>query len=225
MKINSLLLYTSELEDQKHFYRDILGIKLEESHHDRFTLKIGSTRLTYQEVEQKSYYHFAINIPSYQIKEAKDWISKRTKILPFHGNEIVDFRNWNAEALYFYDPAGNIVEFIARKNLKIPSTSSFDSESFLHISEIGLPVKDVQNVYDLLNQECDLQKFSGDFQKFCAIGSETGLFITIDYNQKDWIPCNDTAFPFPFECVIENGNSSFGVIYSKEKIEIVKGKN
>lgn len=148
------------------------------------------------------YYHFAINIPSYQIIEAKEWICKRTKILPFHGNEIVDFKSWHAEALYFYDPAGNIVEFIERKNLNIPSSTYFNNGSFQHISEIGFPVNNVRTAFEVLKQKCGLQKFSGDFEKFCAIGSETGLFITINYKQKDWIPCDDPAFPFPFECVV-----------------------
>ncbi len=220
MKINSLLLYTSELEAQKHFYRDILGIKLKESHQDHFTLEIGSTQLTYQEAEPAAYYHFAINIPSYQIREAKEWISERTEILPFHGAEIVDFKDWNAEALYFYDPAGNIVELIARKNLKIDGKPEFNAHSFLHISEIGLPVKNVKNAFQILHSRCGLNKYSGDYERFCAIGSETGLFITIDYKQKDWIPNGDKAFPFPFKMNFNHNQTSYTLVYRKEILSI-----
>jgi catechol-2,3-dioxygenase len=221
MEIQKLQLYTSKLSEQREFYEKELGLSVIETSPQAFQVTIGTTALTFQASEDRMYYHFAINIPSYQIKEAKEWISKLTKILPFHGNEIVDFKNWNAEALYFYDPAGNIVEFIARKNLNIVTNQPFSSKSFLHISEIGLPVKDVQNAFDLLNQQCNLQKFSGDFEKFCAIGSETGLFITIDYKQKDWIPCDDPAFPFPFEMSFEYNQITYKAIYKEEKLSIV----
>ncbi|WP_424961269.1 VOC family protein [Ekhidna sp.] len=222
MKIINLTLGTTRLDKISHFYSQTLGVPIVKSNGNQVCLVVGDTQLTFQESPNTAYYHFAINIPSYQIKEALSWIKARTNILPFHGNEIVDFKNWNAEALYFYDPAGNIVEFIARKNLKIPSTQDFNSSSFQHISEVGLPVSDVKAALDLLNKQCNLRKFSGDFEKFCAIGGETGLFITIDYNQKDWIPNGDKAYPFPFTCVVENDGKRFGVIYEDEQIIITQ---
>ena len=146
---------------------------------------------------------------------------QRTEVLPFHSAEIVDFKNWNAEALYFYDPAGNIVEFIARKNLKIESTQPFGPQSFQHISEIGLPVRDVRGTYHLLNEKCGLEKYSGDYERFCAIGTEKGLFITIDYRQKDWIPNGDIAYPFPFEVNFNHNQNAYKVIFKKEKLSII----
>ena len=179
MKIKELTLYTSKLKEVESFYTDLLGIELLDSSQDSIKLKVGETNLIFEHSEQSMYYHFAINIPSYQIGDALNWIKSKTKVLPFHGDEIVDFKSWNAEALYFYDPAGNIVELIARKNLKIPSADNFDASSFQHISEIGLPVTDVKSSFNEL-KECGLSKFSGDYERFCAIGWETGLFITID---------------------------------------------
>ena len=186
---------------------------------------MGETHLVFEQSEQSMYYHFAINIPSLQIEDAQRWMKDKTKILPFQGNEIVDFKSWNAKALYFYDPAGNIVELIARKNLKIPSNLIFNAESFQHISEIGLPVKDVGFVFNQLKDECGLSKFSGDYERFCAIGWETGLFITIDYNQKDWIPNEDKAYPFPFSCVIENEGKRYEISYFHEKLTITPTQN
>ncbi|SNT29090.1 Catechol-2,3-dioxygenase [Ekhidna lutea] len=220
MLFKTLQLYTSHIQEQKDFYSGLLGTDIIASGAEQFEVRIGNTALIFKKSSENCYYHFAINIPSYQIKEAHQWISAKTKVLPFHGEEIVDFKNWNAEALYFYDPSGNIVEFIARKNLNIPSDSKFDSGSFMHISEIGLPVSDVRSTYEFLNRECGLAKFSGDYQRFCAIGEETGLFITIDYNQKDWIPNDDKAYPFPFEAEFVNQNRSFQMIFENAGIKI-----
>lgn len=220
MKINELTLYTSKLKEVESFYTDLLGLELLNSNQDSIKLKMGETNLIFEKSEQSMYYHFAINTPSYQIGDALNWIKSKTKVLPFHGDEIVDFQSWNAEALYFYDPAGNIVELIARKNLKIPSADNFDASSFQHISEIGLPVTNVKSAFNQLKEECGLSKFSGDYERFCAIGWETGLFITIDYNQKDWIPNDDKAHPFPFSCVIENDGKTYGLVYKQEEISI-----
>ncbi|WP_420575231.1 VOC family protein [Ekhidna sp.] len=220
MKIKELTLYTSKLKEVEPFYTDLLGIELLDSSQDSIKLKVGETNLIFEQSEQSMYYHFAINIPSYQIGDALNWIKSKTKVLPFHGDEIVDFKSWNAEALYFYDPAGNIVELIARKNLKISSVDNFDASSFQHISEIGLPVADVNSTFNQFEEECGLLKFSGDYERFCAVGSETGLFITIDYNQKDWIPNDDKAHSFPFSCVIENDRKRYGISYPDENLII-----
>ena len=202
------------------FYSELLGVELLKRSEASLSLKIGDTNLTLIQDDKSMYYHFAINIPSNQIKDALYWIKDKTKVLPFHGHEIVDFKNWNAEALYFYDPAGNIVEFIARKNLQIPSTRVFNASSFQHISEIGLPVPDVSAAFDQLEEQCGLKKFSGDYERFCAIGWETGLFITIDYHQKDWIPNNDKAHPYPFSCVIANDGKGYDIAYHNENLVI-----
>ncbi|MEQ6166097.1 MULTISPECIES: hypothetical protein [unclassified Ekhidna] len=220
MEIKKLTLNTARLDEISHFYSETLGVPIVRSNKNQICLAVGDTQLTFKESTNTAYYHFAINIPSNQITDALSWIKARTNILPFHGNEIVDFKNWNAEALYFYDPAGNIVEFIARKNLSISSTQNFDASSFQHISEIGLPVSDVRVIYEHLNKSCGLTKFSGDYERFCAIGCETGLFITIDYNQKDWIPNNDRAYPYSFSCQIVNDGKRYDIIYNNELLTI-----
>ena len=51
---------------------------------------------------------------------------------------IAQFENWNANAVYFYDNNGNILEFIARHDLQNNQFTPFNSESILNISEIGI---------------------------------------------------------------------------------------
>ncbi len=220
MLIHALKLYTHKLDELKNFYSQVLGVKLYDLTKDKFTMEVGQTILTFIESSRETYYHFAINIPSFQIQAAYEWLKGKTTILPFKGREIVDFKDWNAEAIYFYDPAGNIVELIARKNLQIESITPFSPSAFLNVSEMGLPVKSVKEASGLLNKECGLEKYSGDFNRFCALGEETGLFIIIDYQQKDWIPNGDKALPFPFEILFKHNQKDYNLVYKGEKLKL-----
>ncbi len=51
---------------------------------------------------------------------------------------IADFIDWHARSVYFFDPAGNIVELIARDDLNDVADGAFSSRQFRNISETGL---------------------------------------------------------------------------------------
>lgn len=63
-----------------------------------------------------------------------------------NGNDIyVDFPDWNAKSVYFYDAEENILEFIARHNLDEPTNdATFTSNHIKRISEIGIAVSDTE---------------------------------------------------------------------------------
>jgi catechol-2,3-dioxygenase len=209
MIIKHLKLFTNELQALKGFYVHELKMKMLHDTPDSFQIQIGNSKLTFQETNQAVYYHFAINIPENQVEVAKRWVDSVAKILPYEGQEIVDFKSWNAKAVYFNDPGGNIVELIARLNLKQTAFQGFGVNSFLCISEVGTPVKSVQSCFDSLNEECGLELYSGDTERFAAIGDENGLFIAIDPTVKKWIPEDREAYYFPLEVEIENENKNY----------------
>jgi len=203
MQIKSLELYTEPIKAQKDFYAEVLDLPLLDAKDDSFALQIGKSQLRFTESPTKHYYHFAFNIPSFQTQEALEWLkAKKIPILKEGGNEIIDFVNWNAEAVYFFDPAGNIVEFIARKNLAIPSEGPFGVQSILNISEIGMPVANVQETFDFYSEKYGLEKYSGDLNRFCAAGDEHGLIIIVDEAQKKWYPTEIPAKAFPMNLEI-----------------------
>ena len=122
--------------------------------------------------------------------------------------------------MYFYDKDHNIVELIARKNLKNESDSAFDQNSFLEISEIGIPVKDIKPVFNRLNTTCGLDVFDGNFERFCAIGDDSGLFICVNKLVKDWFPTNDKAYSSDFIAIITEKGKTFLIKFYDEKIAI-----
>ncbi len=218
MLINQLQLYTTKLEEQHRFYTRVLGFELLEKETDSFLLKAGHSQLRFIQSEERHYYHFAFNIPSFQCREALQWLKERVEVLKDEqGNEIVDFVNWNAEAIYFFDSSGNIVEFIARKNLELSCPEEFSSKSISGISEIGLPTMEVAATFNFLKHRITkassggetLQKYWGDFENFCAAGDELGLFILVNQAEKLWYPTQTPALPFPFKINFSITETSF----------------
>ncbi len=219
MYIHHLQLYTSNLQEQKQFYTQILRAKLIAATSQQFTLQLGRSQLTFEERKESKPYHFAFNIPSYQEVEAWRWLQERVPILKDEEAPIVDFPNWNAKAIYFYDADGNIVELIARRDLNYPSTTSFSVDSILEISEIGVPTDDVEPHYDFLHQNLGAAIYSGSFGRFCAVGEETALFILVNHQLKKWFPTNETAYPMDFKISIKKEEQLHHLVFEENRFK------
>lgn len=199
MIIDELTIFTNNTEAQYQFYVNTLNITCIDKTKSSFKLKIGSTLLVFEYSPNVKPCHFAINIPSNKETEALAWLKKRVEIQPFRNKEIVDFINWNAKSIYFYDADKNIVEFIARKNLRTDSDEKFSSQHLLRISEIGMSVFNVNSTFQKLNTIKKIPLYFGNTEWFCVAGDEMGLFIIINQNAKGWMPNNDYAYTSDFK--------------------------
>lgn len=207
MNISELQLFTGSIKLLTGFYYEVLGLEISEIENDKIKIKVGTTDLIF--IEEKSsdpYYHFAINIPENQINEAIEWLKPKVDLIEYDSSLIIDFPNWNAHSVYFYDPAGNIVELIARHDLKNASDEPFSAKSFLNISEIGMPVPDVKIIHDELNENFGEKLWSGNLETFAAIGDQNGLFIVVT-THRNWFPTDKPCNLFPLTVKIENKKS------------------
>ena len=138
--------------------------------------------------------------------------------LEYEGNTLLDFINWNAKAFYFFDGDNNIVEFIDRRNLGYKTDKAFTLESILEISEVGLPVNNVLHAFQELNLKTGIEKHSGDYERFCAVGDEHGLFIIVDQNDKKWLPTELPAKAFPFQLEFLNDQKKYFLSYDGKEL-------
>lgn len=203
MKIEKIELLTNKLKDQADFYANTLRLPVE-TFDDKIVVKTGKSEIVFKKSDTPAYYHFAFNIPSLQIQDAIDWLEaplnsgdSRVEILTNRGKKIVNFKAWGAEAVYFYDAAGNILEFIARKPANIENDAEFSEKSIKYISEIGVAVSNVKYHFDHLNVRHDVPFYSGNTHDFCAAGDAEGLFILVLANSKYWLPTKRNAKRFP----------------------------
>ena len=133
------------------------------------------------------FYHFAFNIPENKIVKALEWQKARTPILAIPERnraegfppEVVDYRHWNAHSVFFLDPAGNVVEYIARHDLKNGDTNAFSWADILYVSEIGLVVDDVTAAADALKGMAAVTPYKGADSNFTAMGDEYGLLLVM----------------------------------------------
>ena len=198
MKIAELILDTKNLKGQLSFYQDLLNFKLIKRSESCVSFQIGKSKLTFVEKDKATPYHFAFNIPFDKVKEGLSWLKDRVTVIPNEDDEIIDFENWMAKAIYFYDKDHNIVEFIARKEMGNDLKGGFGSKSILSISEIGIGTDNIKELYEQINAIKPIDIYDGSFERFCAIGNYEGLFIAVDMSQKEWFPKGDQIFPSGF---------------------------
>lgn len=137
-------LYTDKLKQLKGFYGNVLGLTIVESGDEYFKLSIGTSTLTFQQSTKKALYHFAINIPGNQFTLAKHWAKERVTLNREDAVDETYYSRFDADAFYFEDPAGNVVELIARRN--VDKWSDFNIDSLLNLSEVSITTPFVQEV-------------------------------------------------------------------------------
>ncbi|HEX8231177.1 MAG TPA: hypothetical protein VF826_17985 [Chloroflexia bacterium] len=214
MKIDTLELQTDDLLTQRQFYGDVLQLPAVASS-ETLQVQVGSSSLTFIQStgSHNQAYHFAFNIPENRFEEAKAWIAERTPLITSSsGEDSFDFVNWSAHSCYFRDPAGNILEFIARHTLPNASNQPFDERGILSISEIGMASDDVIATVEQL-QGAGMPVYDGvGSDTFAAMGDEHGLFIVVKRG-RIWFP--DTGTPaglLPLKVVVSLGGSATTVL-------------
>jgi catechol-2,3-dioxygenase len=215
MLLRSILIQTTRLRELREFYKSVLALTVEDTSDTRVFIRIGTSTLVIEEAKKADpFYHFAINIPANKIEEARSWLlDRRVELLWIddYKSDIADFRNWHAKSVYFFDPGGNIVELIARFDLKNETNEAFSSTQFLSISEIGLVFRqnEIDQQVKRIMKETGLSYFAKQppMQQFKVLGNDEGLFIIVTEN-RNWYPTTNPSGIFPIEILFENSGKS-----------------
>jgi len=184
------LLTAAPLTRMKSFYHELLGLPLLEEKTDEFTFAGGQTSVTFAQAQpghSEPFYHVAFNIPENKIRGAHDWQKTRTPLDRLNANlrdrempeDVVHFRHWNAHSIFFWDPAGNLIEYIARHDLKNSATGSFSIKDILYASEIAFISDDVTNTAMEMRKALQLEQYRGGDDNFRALGDEHGLLLVM----------------------------------------------
>jgi catechol-2,3-dioxygenase len=206
MEFLDIRLETNDLAMIKSFYQGQLNLRIIEEKEGSITFEIGQTSLTFEKSDlENPVYHYAINIPKNQFAEACNWLRERVKTIIYEGSDEVDFENWNANSIYFYDSVGNIGELIARHDLQNATEIPFSEKSLLNISEIGLPTTNVPKLTNLLKQKLGLKTYVSGGETFNPLGTEKALFICV-IEDRDWFPTTVKSKEFPVMITLKSDN-------------------
>lgn len=188
--IAEIRMKSARIDELRRFYKETLELPVTLKD-DQLTIAAGSTRLIFSPTESSDnepFYHYAFNIPENKIEAARQWQKKRTPLIRRGKSEIIHFSGINAHSVYFNDPAGNIVEYIARHDLKNSASGGFGPKDMLYASEIGLVVDDVLQTVDEIRDSLGMSAFKGKKgRSFSPVGDAHALLILVKRNRK-WFP-------------------------------------
>ncbi len=213
MLLKEIRLQTKHLSALYHFYKDVLHLKVSQSNTETIAIVAGQTTLIFEATDDTAnpFYHFAFNIPANKIEEALQWLQGKVELLWMeeYKSYIANFTNWHARSLYFIDPAGNILELIARFDLNDNASDPFSAEQIRNISEIGLVFnnREFDEHVNKLLYNFQLQYFSKQppMKHFRATGDDEGLFIVVPQH-RNWFPANTPCGIFSLSVKFKNNN-------------------
>jgi hypothetical protein len=177
------------------FYGDVLGLPL-----DGDAIRIGETLLRFGPGDGEPFYHFALLVPGDRFDPALAWARARVELL----DDVFDFDNWNAHAVYFHDPAGTIVELIAHHGLEEDGrTGEFAAHELVGFSELGI-VGDPPELLRRL-ETVGLELWDGEVERENRLGfvGERGRVLILSPPGRGWLPTGRPAEAHPVEVVLE----------------------
>ena len=185
--------------DLRDFYGGEVGLPL-----DGGAIVVGETRLRFRVEEGGAFYHFALLVPGDRFDAALVWARESVELVGSASNfEVFDFENWDARAVYFHDPAGNIVELIAHHGLEENGLEDgFAATELVGFSELGV-VGDPPSLLPEL-EELGLQLWDGTIDgpdRLAFVGQRGRTFI-LEPVGRGWLPTSRPAEPHPVEAQI-----------------------
>jgi hypothetical protein len=186
--------------DLRNFYGGVLGVPL-----DGEAVVVGETRLDFRVEDGGAFYHFALLVPGDRFDAAVTWAREQVELL----GDVFDFDDWDALAVYFHDPAGNIVELIAHHGLAENARSGdFAAEELVGLSELGV----VGDRAELLEQleAAGLELWDGTIAEpgRLAFVGERGRTFILAPPGRGWLPTGRPAEAHPVAVRVEGVTSS-----------------
>lgn len=236
------LLTAVPLDVMRRFYEETIGFDVASSDDQQLTIRTGQSQITFVAVDPsefesagnerdsedfsagRPFYHFAFNVPQNKILAARDWQRAKTKLVPTPDNlrdskfpnDIRHFVNWNAHSVFFFDPAFNIVEYIARHDLDNggDDPDHFSVDDILYISEIGFicAAEDRDSIAARVSHDLGLSEYPRGTTPW-AIGDEHGLILILANLGRIWGENTDTPVRwgvFPTEATVSGPSSTTG---------------
>ena len=177
--------------DLRGFYGDELGLPV-----DGDAIVAGETRLRFRVEEGGAFYHFAFLVPGDRFDAALAWAQERVELL----GGIFDSDAWDSRAVYFEDPAGNIVELIAHHGLEENGRKGvFEATELVGISELGVVGDPPSLVREL--EGLGVQLWDGTIEepgRLAFVGEQGRTFILAPAG-RGWLPTGRPAEPHPVE--------------------------
>ncbi len=191
--IVQLRLHSGDLEKMRVFYAGTMGFETDMAQ-GALLVQAGSTLIEFKQPEPRlqssdiPYYHIAWAIPENKFALAKAWLQERTQLLRHpDGRDEFHFRRVNRHGVYFADPAGNILELIARHNLSDGTDGPFTLADILYVNHFGFVVDDVAKTIAQIHQSLHIELNDKPYDQFATLGDEHRHIVLVS-RKRLWLP-------------------------------------
>ena len=212
------------LPELARFYGGLLEQSAERRDADTVALRVGETALELRAAAGSPFYHFAFLVPGDRFDAALTWASDHVELLPDAeaGEEVFDFANWNATAVYFHDPAGSIVELIAHHGIgETGASGTFSPHELLGLSEIGL-VCEPPSLAEELERELGLEVWDGAVEgegRLAFVGEKARTLILCRAG-RGWLPTGRPAEAHPVEVTLSGTSDATVLIGDSGRVSV-----
>ncbi|HEX4009522.1 MAG TPA: hypothetical protein VHX62_05925 [Solirubrobacteraceae bacterium] len=186
----------------ERFYGERLGLARDAGADGVSRFAVGTASLSFRDgpTGSRPFYHFALLVPGNRFDAARRWGSSAAPLLSYEGGTRVRFNDWDADACYFLDPAGNIVELIAHHGVAESARGgSFDVGEVRGVSEIGIVLTNPIEAIGPL-ERAGLPMWSGDApargEVFAFVGRKAHTAI-LSSPGHPWLPTGRPAEVHP----------------------------
>lgn len=194
MRFDAVELSVPDLEAARAFYTGVLQLP-ELPAESGLAFAAGHTRLALRRAPaaEQPRYHFAFSVPLARFDAARRLVAAHTPLITAGGDEVIVHASWDAVAFYFRDPAGSVLECIARRREPADDPQAPQAPGIGSVCEVGVVVDDVPAMAATLRGALGVAPFRGsEGETFTALGEEDGLLIVVQ-GGREWYPSTGLA--------------------------------
>jgi catechol 2,3-dioxygenase-like lactoylglutathione lyase family enzyme len=209
-----LAVATTRLGAVAAFYEETLGFAVEQRD-GRIVVPVGADVLELVAAGDATdpFHHFALLVPGDRFDAARAWLDARAETLAREdGATVFPFDFWDARAVYFHDPAGNIVELIAHAGTaERGAAGDFSAAELAGLSEVGIVVDDPAAAVATLERDLGLEFWSGDAAQLAFVGAKAHTLILAPPG-RGWLPTGRPAEPHAATVTLTGGTAGAVVL-------------
>lgn len=221
MRVRHLVLATADPASLRPFYADALGLPVSDTP-TGFIVAVGESAVEFRQANTGTdpFYHVAFSVPGGSIDDAAEWLAVRTDLLTDDDRERFRYEFIGADAIYAADPAGNVLELLARDGRDRPDRPEmagpdvedkpFGPASFLDVGEIGIVTEEVCGAARALDDVFDLPGEPNEGGDFAYLGDADGAFVLVAPGRR-WYPTDREAAPSPLTAVVEGSATTVSI--------------
>jgi catechol 2,3-dioxygenase-like lactoylglutathione lyase family enzyme len=203
-----LAVAAARLETVAGFYEQTLGFAVERRP-GRVVVPVGGDvlELVATDDDTDPFHHFALLVPGDRFDAARCGLGEgAVPLARDDGETVFAFDFWDARAVYFHDPAGNIVELIAHAGTaeRSGAAGDFSAAELAGLSEIGIVVDDPAAAVAALERDLGLELWSGDAEQLAFVGAKARTLILAPPG-RGWLPTGRPSEPHAVTVTVTGG--------------------